>query len=83
MKLRTAQCDCSIDRKDASGKSWQNMTIQPRSKYGSLRRVTTLCQQNSDFQFLDSDNRQVQIRSVGAIGPSRNITICLPEANLP
>ncbi len=43
--------------------------IQPRAQDGSLHGITALHQQNSDFDFENSDRRQEEVRRIDTASP--------------
>src|SRR3546814_18362454 len=64
-----------VHREEAAVEGVQNMGIEPRAKYRSLRRVAAFSQQHANLQLLKGNRRQVQIVGVYAVGLHRLLEI--------
>jgi len=56
MKLCGALGNSGTNVQNATIEGWNDVTIQSRPEYCTLRRIATFRQQNTDFQFLNSDH---------------------------
>lgn len=64
-----------INHKDATGKSRQDMGIEPGAQQRSSQLIAPFCKQDADFQLLKGNYGDVQITRNHTISPIGNIRI--------